>query len=179
MQITLADVVSTLQSKGLVNFVNIKDLLETKISTLSQESVETISRFTVEQEKAVADIFNTSDNVEDLLAGRNYKEIINAIDYVAKEQKLIMHRGIGGTVRYPLAEIAIAMSHPISTGGVNNLQQGLKPTADFGSGYSNANWPLNDRNGITGSINIEVMELLAIPDLLEMSIILLGPFLFL
>ena len=37
------------------------------------------------------------------------------------------------------------MSHPISTGGVNNLQQGLKPTADFGSGYSNANWPLNDR----------------------------------
>tara|TARA_B100001939_G_scaffold347652_1_gene369959 strand:+ start:596 stop:3460 length:2865 start_codon:yes stop_codon:yes gene_type:complete len=143
--VTLADVISTLQSKGLVNFVNIKDLLETKISTLRQESVETISRFTVEQEKAVADIFNTSDNVEDLLAGRNYKEIINAIDYVAKEQKLIMHRGIGGTVRYPLADIAIAMSHPVTQGGANNLQQGLKPRGDFGSGYTSVTWPLNDK----------------------------------
>ena len=91
--VTLADVVSTLQSKKLVNFVNIKDLLDTKLSTLRQESIEAISRFTIEQEKAVADIFKISDNVDDLLAGRNYKEIINAIDFVAKQQKLIMHRG--------------------------------------------------------------------------------------
>lgn len=84
--VTLADVVSTLQSKKLVNFVNIKDLLDTKLSTLRQESIEAISRFTIEQEKAVADIFKISDNVDDLLAGRNYKEIINAIDFVAKQQ---------------------------------------------------------------------------------------------
>ena len=144
--VTLADVVSTLQSKKLVNFVNIKDLLDTKLSTLRQESIEAISRFTIEQEKAVADIFKISDNVDDLLAGRNYKEIINAIDFVAKEQKLIMHRGVGGTRRYPLADIAIAMSHPVSQGGANNLQQGLKPrpASEFGSGYTTNTWPLND-----------------------------------
>ena len=36
------------------------------------------------------------------------------------------------------------MSHPNIPEDVNDLQQGLKPTADFGI-YSNANWPLNDR----------------------------------
>ena len=142
--VTLADVVSTLQSKKLVNFVNIKDLLDTKFSTIKQESIDAISRFTIEQEKAIADVFKISDNVDDLLAGRNYKEIINAIDFVAKQQKLIMHRGTGGTIRYPLADIAIAMSHPVSQGGANNLQQGLKPRGDFGSGYTSVTWPLND-----------------------------------
>ena len=144
--VTLADVVSTLHSKKLVNFVSIKDLLDTKLSTLKQESIEAISRFTIEQEKAIADIFKISDNVDDViyLQNRNFKEIINAINYVAKEQKLIMHRGTGGIVRYPLADIAIAMSHPVTQGGANNLQQGLKPRGDFGAGYTANTWPLND-----------------------------------
>jgi hypothetical protein len=144
--VTLADVVSTLHSKKLVNFVSIKDLLDTKLSTLKQESIEAISRFIIEQEKAIADIFKISDNVDDViyLQNRNFKEIINAINHVAKEQKLIMHRGIGGIVRYPLADIAIAMSHPVTQGGANNLQQGLKPRGDFGTGYTANTWPLND-----------------------------------
>lgn len=142
--VTLTEVLTRVQSKKLLSFVKIKDIFETRFFTLKQESIEAISRFTLEQEKAVADIFKISDNLEDLSADRKYKEIINAIDYIAKDQKLIMHRGIQGATRFPLADIAIAMSHPISQGGVNHLQQGLKPSADFGSGYTSNTWPLEN-----------------------------------
>lgn len=144
--VTLTEVLNLIQSKKLLSFLKIKDIFETRFSTLKQESIEAISRFTLEQEKALADIFKISDNVDDVihLQNRNFKEIINAINYVAKDQKLIMHRGVKGSVRFPLADIAIAMSHPLSQGGANNLQQGLKPRGDFGTGHTANTWPLNN-----------------------------------
>ena len=108
--VTLTDVVERVQSTKYLSFVNIDDLVTTKYATLKEELLQIISRTRVLQEKSLLDVFKISDTVDDIFESKRYRDLANSINFISKDYKVDIHRGLKPETEFPNYALANRVS---------------------------------------------------------------------
>ena len=116
--VKITDILSTIHSKKLREVVKIQDILQFETTRAKKDVVATVSRFQLEQKKALRSLFKVSDNVEELSHESRFEAIQKAISVVkvSKLEKKELHRTPIGS-HYPNYELANRLSEEYGTIG--------------------------------------------------------------
>ena len=92
--VKITDILTTVQSKKIREVLKIQDILQFETTRAKKDVVATVSRFQLEQKKALRSLFKVSDNVQELSHESRFEAVQKAISVVrlSKLEKKEFHR---------------------------------------------------------------------------------------
>ncbi len=92
--VKITDILNTVQSKKIREVLKIQDILQFETTRAKKDVVATVSRFQLEQKKALRSLFKASDNVQELSHESRFEAVQKAISVVrlSKLEKKEFHR---------------------------------------------------------------------------------------